>query len=73
MTDEHLKHLLRSAFPLSDNRKPSHDLWPSIVKRIKAPVEWSWVDLCMAAGVVVSITIVLFMLPKTLLLLAYNL
>lgn len=73
MNEDNLKCLLRSAFPQSDNRKPSHDLWPSVVERIQAPFKWSWVDLSTAAGVVTGITIVLVMLPKSLLLLAYNL
>lgn len=73
MSDDYLKHLLRSAFPQPDNQKTSRDLWPSIVERIQARVEWSWIDLCVAAGVVAGITIAIVMLPKALLLLAYHL
>ncbi len=73
MSDDRLKNLLRSAFPLPDSQKPSHDLWPSIVDRIQASAEWSRIDLCVAAGVLTGVTIALVMLPKALLLLAYHL
>ena len=74
MSDDRLKNLLRSAFPQADYQKPSRDLWPSIVDRIQAPAaKWSWIDLCVAAGVAAGVTIALVMLPKALLLLAYHL
>ncbi len=73
MSDDDLKNLLRSAFPQPDDQKPSRDLWPWIVERIQTPAEWSWIDLCVAAGVVSGVTIALLMLPKALLLLAYHL
>ena len=73
MSDDRLKNLLRSAFPLPDSQKPSRDLWASIVDRIQAPAEWSWIDLCVAVGVASGVTIALLLLPKALLLLAYHL
>ena len=73
MSDDDLKNLLRSAFPQPDGQKPSRDLWPSIVEHIQTPAKWSWIDLCVAAGVVSGVTITLLMLPKALLLLVYHL
>jgi hypothetical protein len=73
MSDDRLKNLLSSAFPLPDSQKPSHDLWPSIVDRIEAPAQWTWIDLSVAASVLTGVTIALVMLPKALLLLAYHL
>jgi hypothetical protein len=73
MSDDRLKNLLHSAFPQPDGQKPSRDLWPSIVDRIQAPAAWSWLDMSVAAAVVAGVVIALWMLPKALLLLAYNL
>ncbi len=73
MNDNQLRNLLHSAFPELDCPTPSRDLWPSIVERIQTPAKWSWIDLCVAAGVVAGVTIALVMLPKALLLLAYHL
>lgn len=73
MSEERLKNLLHSAFPQPDSQNPSRDLWPSIVERIQTPAKWSWIDLCVAAGVVSGVTTALVMLPKALLLLAYHL
>ena len=69
MTDgEHVRDLLRSAFPPASTRDPVRDLWPLVVTRIHAPVERSWFDIGLAALVVV----LLVMFPKWLLLLAYH-
>jgi hypothetical protein len=73
MNDDRLKLLLHSAFPKPDGQRPSRDLWPSIVDRIQAPPAWSWLDISVAAGVLAGLAIVLVMLPKALLLLAYHL
>jgi hypothetical protein len=73
MSDDHLRNLLCSAFPRPESAKPSSDVWPLIVERIQAPAEWSRFDLCVAAGVAAGVTIMLVMLPKALLLLAYHL
>lgn len=73
MSDNDLRNLLRAAFPVPDSRKPSRDLWPSIVERLQAPAEWSRIDLCVAAGVVAGVTMALVLLPKALLVLVYHL
>jgi hypothetical protein len=73
MSDDYVKNLLRSAFPHADSRKPSRDLWPSVVERIQAPPEWSPLDVYVAVGVVAGGAIALVMLPKALLLLASQL
>ena len=73
MSDDNLKNLLRLAFPQPDRDKPTRDLWPLIVERIQTPMEWSRFDLCVAACVLVGVTITLVVLPKALLLLAYHL
>jgi hypothetical protein len=73
MSDDQLKNLLHSAFPHADFRKPSRDLWPSVVERIQAPTEWSPFDVYLAVGVVAGTAIALVMLPKALLLLASQL
>jgi hypothetical protein len=69
MNEERLRSLLCSAFPKPQGGKPSRDLWPSIVHRIKAPAVWSWIDTSVAVGVVITLAI----LPKAILLLAYHL
>jgi hypothetical protein len=73
MSDDRLKTLLRSAFPPPAGQKPSRDIWPLIVDRIEAPAERSWIDVCVAAGVVVGNIIALVLFPRALLLLAYHL
>jgi len=67
--DERLGRLLRSALPPVATRGPSRDLWPVVVRRSRAPVAWSWVDVGLAAVV----TIVLALFPNWLWLLAYHL
>jgi hypothetical protein len=44
------------------------DLWPAVVTRIDAPPEWRWLDLSLAAAIV----IVLLVFPEWLLALAYH-
>ena len=67
--DEGLQHLLRSALLPAADQSPSRDLWPLVVNRVQARVEWSWLDVSLAAVV----TIVLLMFPRWLFLLAYHL
>ena len=67
--DERLEGLLRAALRRPAVRGPSRDLWPLIVKRSRAQAEWSWLDLGIAALVVV----VLLTRPGWLWLLAYHL
>ena len=73
MNEERLKSLLCSAFPKLESDKPSRDLWPSIVRRIEAPTEWSWIDTSVSVGVATGVAITPAILPKALLLLAYHL
>ncbi len=70
MNDEdRLERLLRAAMPPVPEALPSRDLWPAVVSRCSAGVTWSWLDLALAALVVVAL--VLF--PDWLWLLAYHL
>jgi len=71
MNDEQVKHLLRSAFPQPERKEPTRDLWPSIVRRIEMPRVWSRIDIVVAAGLLAGIAVMLVVLPKALLLLAY--
>ncbi len=73
MSDDRLRMLLHSAFPKLEGQKPSHDLWPLIVDRVRAPTAWSGIDLSVAAGVVAGVAIAFLTLPRALLLLAYQL
>jgi hypothetical protein len=73
MNEEHLRSLLCSAFPKPGGDKPPRDLWPSIVRRIEEPTAWSWIDTSVAVGVAAGVAIMLAILPKALLLLAYHL
>jgi hypothetical protein len=73
MNEDRLSGLLCSAFPKPEGDKPSRDLWPSIVRRIEAPITWSWIDTGVAVGVAAGVAITLAILPKALLLLAYHL
>jgi hypothetical protein len=67
--DDRLRRLLRSAFPPTVSQEPSRDLWPSIVRQIRAPTRRSWWDIGLAA----VIAILLLMFPDWLRLLAYQL
>lgn len=67
--DDRLTQLLRSAVPPAANAMPSRDLWPAVVSRSRAPVQWSWLDLSVAAVVLAA----LLMFPDWLWLLAYHL
>jgi len=70
MTDEErMRHLLRTAVQPTAVRGPSRDLWPLIVRRSEAPKGWSWLDVGLAAVMVIA----LLMRPRWLWLLAYHL
>jgi hypothetical protein len=73
MNEERLRSLLCSAFTKPQGDKPSRDLWPSIIRRIDAPTAWSWIDTSVAVGVAAGVAIMLAILPKAVLLLAYHL
>lgn len=70
MTDDRsVQSLLRSALPPPTTQMPSRDLWPLVVNRISAPVQWSWLDISLA----VVVAIALFRFPEWLLPLAFHL
>jgi hypothetical protein len=69
MTDDtQLAALLRSALPPVATGGPSRDLWPEIAGRAEWRTAWSWIDIGLAAVVVLSIAA----WPEALLLLAYH-
>lgn len=69
MTDDmQLAALLRSVLPPVATGGPSRDLWPALASRSERRVRWSWVDIGLAAIVVLSIAA----WPETVLLLAYH-
>jgi hypothetical protein len=69
MTDDtQLAALLRSALPPVAIREPSRDLWPAITNRSERRMPWSWVDVGLAALVLLSMAA----WPETMLLLAYH-
>jgi hypothetical protein len=61
--------LVRSAIPPMAPARPSRDLWLAIVDRGRAPLQWSWIDL----GVAAAVGIALLMFPDWLWILAYHL
>lgn len=68
MTDDtQLAALLRSALPPVRTDGPSRDLWPALAHRSERRVHWSWLDIGLAAIVVVAVAA----WPETMLLLAY--
>jgi hypothetical protein len=68
-TNDRLEYLVRSAIPPAAEARPSHDLWPAILNRGRAPTRMSWVDL----GVAAAVAMTLLMFPDWLWLLAYHL
>ena len=66
--DTQLAALLRSALPPVSTDGPSRDLWPALANRSERRVHWSWVDIGLAAIVVLAIAA----WPETVLLLAYH-
>lgn len=69
MTDERLKHLLRSAVRPTDDEYPRHDVWDMVAARFERAPRWSYLDVSLAAAVIVA----LVMFPEWLWLLAYHL
>ena len=67
--DERLQQLLRSALPLSGDRRDAHDLWPSVVERLQQRPGWTWIDLAVAACVATA----LLLFPESVFLLSYHL
>jgi hypothetical protein len=69
MTDDDLETLLRGALPPMTDERPERDVWPSLLERVDARHGWAWLDLGLAAAIV----IVLAIFPEWLSLLAYHL
>jgi len=70
MTDEEtLRSLLQSALPPVTARAPRSDLWLSVLNRRPARSSWPWLDLGVAAAVV----LVLSLFPGWFWLLVYHL
>jgi len=69
MTDDRLKELLRGAMPPSNDSGPARNLWPALAQRVDRGPEWSYVDLSLAAAVVVA----LVSFPELIWLMAYHL
>lgn len=68
MTDDELASLVRrSAGPTTD-APPSRDLWPAVVARSHEQAGWTWIDLGLAAALLVGVA----MQPQWLWLLAYH-
>lgn len=67
--EDRLERLLRSALPPLTASGPSRDLWPLVVERNQAASAWSWIDVGLAAALV----LVLLAFPRLLLVLVYHL
>jgi len=67
--DKRLRDLVRLAIPPVAAVKPSRDLWPSVVEKIQAPAEWSWVDVALAAAVLIALAV----FPEWLFVIVYHL
>jgi hypothetical protein len=67
--DQALRRLLRSALPPMDDLEPARDLWPVIVQPRRLPSPWTWLDLGLAAAVL----LLLALFPDWLWLLVYHL
>lgn len=69
LTDDRLTDLLRTAVPPVAGEAPARDVWPDIAEGLNDLPRWSYVDLSLAAAVVLT----LFLFPEWLMLLAYHL
>ena len=69
MTDDELIRLLKAAVPPTLGRRPSRDLWPLVVDRVRGPVGGYWFDIGLAAGLILA----LLLFPEYVPLLAYHL
>ena len=67
--DDRLARLLRSALPPTADAVPTRDVWPLVINRIQAADGWSWLDVSLAAAVLVSLLI----FPEWLWLIAFHL
>ena len=67
--DEHLALLLRSAVPPTSDDLPAQDVWPTIARGRRAPARWSWLDVGVATGAGLAMTL----FPGWLWVLAYHL
>lgn len=69
MTDEHLKDLLRSAIPPTEEDVVAPDVWPQLSGRFEErTTRWSSVDLGLAAAVIIAFLV----FPEWFWLLAYH-
>jgi hypothetical protein len=69
MTDDELIRLLKAAVPATVERRPARDLWPLVVARVRVPARSYWLDIGLAAGVILA----LLLFPEYVPLLAYHL
>ena len=69
LNDVELARTLRAALPRAAADRPSHDLWPDVIRRAQQPARWSPADWSAAAIVIVA----LLMFPKWFWFLAYHL
>ena len=69
MTDDELFRLLKAAVPPTVERRPSRDLWPLVADRVRVPVRGYWLDIGLAAGVILALAL----FPEYVPLLTYHL
>jgi hypothetical protein len=69
MDDNELTSMVRSAFPPTPDAGPSRDLWPRVVDRMRSRPEPDWIEIALAALVV----LLLMIFPEWLSVLAYHL
>jgi hypothetical protein len=69
MTDDRLQELLLTAIAPSSDEGPTRDLWPRMLNRFEQAPRWSYVDLSLAAAVIVTLAV----FPEWLWPLAYHL
>jgi hypothetical protein len=69
MTDDELIRLLKDAVRPTVEGRPARDLWPRVADRVRGPVGGYWLDIGLAAGVILA----LLLFPEYVPLLAYHL
>lgn len=67
--EERIEELLREALPVTAASDPPRDLWPEIVKRSRTSVDWTWLDL----GIAAAVGLALLLRPAWLWLVVYHL
>ena len=67
--DDRLRVLVRGVLPPTADDAPHRDVWHRVASRVDAGPEWSWLDVGLAAAVLIA----LLMFPRGLILLAYHL